>query len=165
MSLIDVLAFCEHVFKFTKDMWDTTKQSLRTWLGPGPADFLLIPNTDIVFPADFQHTHASPLLIFVAEKQQIRSYVGISDTQCRNRLPWLSIEHLEDAHIVDISDWVSGIRYEKDSPSLLQIVRLYGLQHGKYLAETDPCRIRVITRQGEEELWAFGSSTSLKKIS
>jgi hypothetical protein len=163
--MLEILVFCEHVFALTKTTWEATKQATRLWLGPGPTDFLLVPETDIVFPASFQHPPINGLQLYVAETQHIRDHVGSSaDAVSRKRLPWLNVVYQNGSQTVDISDWLSGIRWASQEPSLLQILRLYSLSHGVFLAEEAGATVDVITRGGEEESWRFVGSAGIEKV-
>jgi hypothetical protein len=162
--VLEILVFCEHVFAFTKTTWETVKQATRLWLGPGPSDFLLIPQTDTVFPASFQHIPIDDLQLFVGETQHIRDYVGSPDAVSRKRLPWLNVVYQNGSQTIDMSDWLSGIRCASQEPSLLQILRLYSFSHGIFLAEEAGATIDVITRGGEEESWRFVGSAGIEKV-
>lgn len=160
--MLEILVFCEHVFALTKTTWEAAKQAARLWLGPGPSDIFLIPGTDVVFPASFQHAPIDDLQLYVAEVQHIRD--AATDAVSRKRLPWLNVVYQNGSQSVDLSDWISGIRWADKEPSLLQILRLYGLSHGIFLAEEAGATLDVITRGGEEESWRFVGNTGIEKV-
>jgi hypothetical protein len=60
---------------------------------------------------------------------------------------------------------LAGVRwFASKEPRLLQMVRLYAVSHGIFLAEEAGATLDVITRQGEEECWRYVGCSGLERI-
>lgn len=81
----------------------------------------------------------------------------------RRPLPWLGISITSKFKQWDISEWISDIRVQSTSPTLLQMIRLAAHVHKHHISEDSDTKIHVINRMGEEEEYIYDGKIGLLK--
>jgi hypothetical protein len=155
-SAIDVLSWYEQGYQFVSRYCRSLKQDLYDWLGPPEQDFLLMPNGDVISTAlkrSFKHDASA--LLYSTKDRVIRRLMDVERTEKPKRLPWITVEHRQDATATDLSEWISEVKSTDPNIPLQQLVKLGGLALHYYLAEDADAEIHTVDRFGEEKTWRF----------
>lgn len=155
--ILSLLAFVHSVTECFSNFFQNVKSVLRRWLGPAPRRVYLLPDQHVTEFHTENVPYFCPIQSHIREEDQILVGRG-------TRMPWVHLEYIQNDQIVSFSDWISQIRYHTlESPTLLQTFRLATYAHHMYLPEQN-ARLVVITRTGEEEIYAFRGATFLSLI-
>jgi hypothetical protein len=157
MFLVNLLLW----YDFLLESWNRKKEEWKEWvrymLGPSPfQNYILLANDDVI-PTSQSHTHENALVYSSSDK----TIKPLNTTSKTLKLPWLSLECKVGEKVHEYSDWLSEIKVQA-IPSLLSIVRLAALVHNSYIPE-EQCKVHVIGRDGEEEVYMFRGRRQLIK--
>jgi hypothetical protein len=153
--LLELLAFYNQSLTFVKYYVDSAKQYARTWLGPEPQNWHLLPDgrvlpTTMPLPDVVkEHTY-----YYHVESQRI-TRATMLEPQGRFR-PLNYIAFSYDHNIygnAEITDWLGEIR-ANPVPDLCakQLLTLYSLSTNHFLPLANGTRITVTKNTGDEEV-------------
>ena len=136
--------------------WNKMKVNLRTWLGPAPITYQLLPDGRVVpgtvqIPLSILHqtylyTPDSTMLeVQTADASQLRS----------QRFPWIAVEIEEGSERIDLSDWVQSLRWKGSTiPSLGSLLTLWSFLSSRAVSST--CIIHTVKNSGDTEQFTWG---------
>lgn len=155
--MLEFIAWYERTSLVVQYAWDSVKQEIRTWLGPGPTRFLLLSDGRIL-PGTIQvpPTVQETIHVFDGETNRIRKMGPEPEGRFR-RLPYVSlrVEH-PSLGSIDLSDWIGSIRANPvpESLSIQQLIQLASLSLNRYIPLSG-ATIYVTNDEGEERVEQF----------
>lgn len=158
--ILDFLVFLEHALLWAKHVWGYQKEVCRKWLGPSPQDYYLLENGDILPVTTQLPTHVKPRLYYSTQENVL---IGPDKSEKLVRLPWLTLVHVCDGIVTDLTEVICELRCSKyHIPTLLQTVRLAALLRNEYLSETN-ATLQVTNEMGEDDIYTYKNTTVLVK--
>ncbi len=163
MSIMNILALLHNANEYVQSAWAYCKEWLREQLGPSTNTEYLIFDNDTVIPSGMAHCKYAHVSQYSQQEQRILAASGAP--AALKRLPWISVQHKIGDHVVDISDWLAGIR-TNTAVSLVAIVRLASVVLNMHRPEREHAKVVVIQRAtGDEEEYVYhGKTTLLRRI-
>jgi len=151
--ILNLLALAEQLITYAAPYWEYVKQELRTWLGPVPIRYFLIPDGRVlpsimIMPED---TNANTY-VYDPFTKQITKVQAISDEGRYKQLPIIGIVIKHASGTIDISDWVGELR-AKPVPDFItakQLVILWSYVHNTFVPFTESS-LSIVKNDGTEE--------------
>jgi hypothetical protein len=144
---MELLAFYEQASTVVKGYWEEVKKQTRSWLGPEPQNWYLLPDgrvfpSFVMLPDDVR----SESYVFDPHTNRITKVSEEPEGRFRP-LPYLSLVVGD----VDLSDWLGEIRANPIPASMpvQQMITLWSLLHNRYLPVTN-VTVRYTTSDGTE---------------
>jgi hypothetical protein len=153
--LLELLAFCNTSLTAAKYYWEVAKQYARTWLGPEPQNWYLLPDgrvlpTTMPLPDSVKE---NTYMYNIANQHITRATV--LEPQGRFRpLNYIAFSYAHDLYgNTEITDWLGEIR-ANPVPELCakQLLTLYSLSTNHFLPLASGTRITVTKNTGDEEI-------------
>jgi hypothetical protein len=160
--IVATLAQVQRLMEAGSRIIERGKQYLRWLLGPGPQNYVLYDNGDIVPEGVWIPALHERSLLYIQDMSRIIDRNAAQ--QVMKRLPWISIVYHGAHGTVDLTEWIANIRCtDTRTPSLKQMIHLGFLVQKEYLEERN-AKIVTLDRAGEEHQYEYSGEVHLREM-